>query len=86
MISIGPHEGLAFHWRWLVTHITTSVIKFPFHSLLLQLKLLHMELNTAILKHSSGGLEGGPAPIEEQGDVEARSESEGLAERSHTTK
>ena len=38
-----------------------------------------MELNTAILQYCSDGLEGGPAPIEEQGDVEARSESEGLA-------
>ena len=38
-----------------------------------------MELNIAMLKHGSGALEAGPAPIEERGDVEARLEWEGLA-------
>ena len=70
-VMIGPHKGLAFTGAGLI-HISI-IIKSSLYSLLLRLKLLHMELNTAILKHSSGGLEGGPAPIEKQGDVEARS-------------
>ena len=64
MKLVGPHEGLTFHLRYLDTRI---IFIFSFHNLLLQLKHLHMELSTAILKHWSGGLEGGPAPIERAG-------------------